>query len=399
MNQQPRRLLRQLIARYGTELHRDPKRTEAFLQDLCGQHQREIFVLVHAQRQRVPHELLFASEWRGERVLRQRLSRRLQNNLAFTEEAADWAVESWALALDVVPARERRPWLWKEIARRSRQLRKGGYGKTVSPVVEFLGRTFAEIGVQLWKRLSSLLRHTPLPAQMERSRRWVGELVHRRRNRIVAAAVLLIVAIATVVAIQPQAAARLGRNLGFWPQDDPEAARQVASDLSQAVRALHTRYVVPRDAWLDADLLYVRQEPDEAVEIAGYIGPLGAKVTVDALSDDGHWSHVSTPVTGWISNRFVLFRPDFGGKPAGQGSDNEMLRVRLGTGSAIVTASRLRVRAGPGIDFPISENLRADQSLTLIATTENGTWVQIATPIQGWVSAEFIAIEGKNSER
>src|SRR5690606_27747880 len=100
---------RQLIRHHGPALCADSKRVEAFLQDLCGQYYREIFVLVHAQEQGVPEELLSAGSLAGEQALWQRLSRRLQERLALTAEAAHWAVESWALALGVAPLRYRYP--------------------------------------------------------------------------------------------------------------------------------------------------------------------------------------------------------------------------------------------------------------------------------------------------
>lgn len=40
--------LRALIVRYGHALGEDPSRCEAMLRDLCGQHKREIFILVSA---------------------------------------------------------------------------------------------------------------------------------------------------------------------------------------------------------------------------------------------------------------------------------------------------------------------------------------------------------------
>ncbi len=109
MKSEPRRVLQQLIERYGVELAQDPRRTEALLNDLCGEYRREIFVLVNAQRQNVPAELLAAPAWMPHAAVWSRLSRRLQDKLALAPDAADWAVETWAEALSLTqpPARPR----------------------------------------------------------------------------------------------------------------------------------------------------------------------------------------------------------------------------------------------------------------------------------------------------
>ncbi|WP_100920160.1 formylglycine-generating enzyme family protein [Candidatus Thiodictyon syntrophicum] len=112
MNQQPgttppmepivRDTLRQLIVRYGHSLCDDPCRCEAMLRDLCGQHKREVFILVSALRQRVAADLLGGSGGLPTPLLLGRLGKRLEDELALTGEAARWAVETWALALGVI---------------------------------------------------------------------------------------------------------------------------------------------------------------------------------------------------------------------------------------------------------------------------------------------------------
>jgi hypothetical protein len=102
MNDAPRRTLRELIARHGPGLCSDARRCEGLLRDLCGAHRREINILTGALRERVPLDLLAARNSVPRDLLLTRLSKRLEENLALTEEAAGWAVESWALALGVV---------------------------------------------------------------------------------------------------------------------------------------------------------------------------------------------------------------------------------------------------------------------------------------------------------
>jgi len=94
--------LRQLIVRYGHSLCDDPRRCEAMLRDLCGQHKREVFILVSALKQRVASDLLGGSGGLPIPLLLGRLRKRLEDELALTGEAARWAVETWALALGVI---------------------------------------------------------------------------------------------------------------------------------------------------------------------------------------------------------------------------------------------------------------------------------------------------------
>lgn len=104
MHPLPRTTLREIVARYGRGLGNDPRRTEALLKDLCPAHKRETFVLVSAVRERVPADLLSSKDSTPHEVLLARLSRRMADDLALADDVARWAVESWALALDIISA-------------------------------------------------------------------------------------------------------------------------------------------------------------------------------------------------------------------------------------------------------------------------------------------------------
>jgi len=102
MHNEPRQKLRELIIEYGRSLCDDPRRCEALLKDYCGQYKREIFVLVNALKNRVAEELINSPEGVPQALLWGRLTQRLKDELAMSEAAAHWAVESWALALGVI---------------------------------------------------------------------------------------------------------------------------------------------------------------------------------------------------------------------------------------------------------------------------------------------------------
>lgn len=99
MNEEPARILLSLVSRYGTSLAFDPLRCEALLRDTCPRNRREIFVLVNAVRQQVPADLLSPRHSLPPELFRGFLIKRLEDELAFSEEAAQWAVDTWAAAL------------------------------------------------------------------------------------------------------------------------------------------------------------------------------------------------------------------------------------------------------------------------------------------------------------
>src|SRR5918993_2341397 len=102
MSDVPRQTLRDLVARHGPGLCSDARRCEGLVRDLCGAHRREINILISALKERVPLDLLAAQNSMPRGLLLSRLSKRLEDQLALTGEAARWAVDSWALALGVV---------------------------------------------------------------------------------------------------------------------------------------------------------------------------------------------------------------------------------------------------------------------------------------------------------
>ena len=102
MNDEPREKLCELIVEYGRSLCNDPRRCEALLKDYCGQYKREIFVLITALKNRVADDLLKTSAGVPHVLLLARLMKRLEDELGLAETAAQWAVESWALALGVI---------------------------------------------------------------------------------------------------------------------------------------------------------------------------------------------------------------------------------------------------------------------------------------------------------
>lgn len=104
MRDQPRQVLCGLIARYGHALADDRDRCSGLLRDLCPADKPEIKVLLTAQEEGIAAALAGVSQASVPDALVARLTKRLRDDCHMTDEAARWAVESWALALGVIAA-------------------------------------------------------------------------------------------------------------------------------------------------------------------------------------------------------------------------------------------------------------------------------------------------------
>ena len=106
MTNVPRRALRNIIAKHGREICADSRRCEGLLKDNCGAYRREISILINALEEHIPLDLMAAGNSVPRELLLNRLAKRLEDNLALTADAAIWAVESWALALNAISEAE-----------------------------------------------------------------------------------------------------------------------------------------------------------------------------------------------------------------------------------------------------------------------------------------------------
>jgi hypothetical protein len=104
MNDQPREALGELIARYGPGLADDPRRCEAMLRDHAGEYRREVSALVVALREGVPGDLQRTPGGVPPETRLAALATRLADQSGLDRDLARWAVESWALALGIIPA-------------------------------------------------------------------------------------------------------------------------------------------------------------------------------------------------------------------------------------------------------------------------------------------------------
>jgi formylglycine-generating enzyme required for sulfatase activity len=128
LNEQPRRVLRDLIRTQGASLCEEPVRCKAFLNDLCGSYGREVDALLKALEKRVPAELSKSSDAMPKELLVGRLTERLCSGAAIDRDSARWAVESWALALGRVSDAELASIRTVSASESTRQAAGGGAG-------------------------------------------------------------------------------------------------------------------------------------------------------------------------------------------------------------------------------------------------------------------------------
>ncbi len=101
LDNHPRHQLRFMLEKYGRSIIDDPRRCRGMLKDLAPKHQRETNLLMLAIDQKLVAEL---TQKTHTPILMHLdiLAQRLHNNVGIQKEFAVWAIESWALALDVI---------------------------------------------------------------------------------------------------------------------------------------------------------------------------------------------------------------------------------------------------------------------------------------------------------
>lgn len=102
MNDLPRQKLIEIVRRHGKSIVGDARRAEGLFRDNFAGFRREISVLTMAVEEGVAQDLAALAPNSPRQVLLARLKQRLIDNLALSDEAARWSVESWALALGVI---------------------------------------------------------------------------------------------------------------------------------------------------------------------------------------------------------------------------------------------------------------------------------------------------------
>ena len=391
MHAQPPRMLKRLLKQYGQELLDDPRRTEALLRDLCGQHTREIFVLVNAQKQRVPGELLAAPTWMPRQATYSRLSRQLQNKLALTEDAADWAVASWAEALGLEDGRPGSPLAWFQSpprepaapARRKNRHTRTFDGHKGSADAAAKGRTVRARAADMGWRWPAWL---PTSA----GGRWLEVLPWIALG----SATVVLLAVVYWMARTPLTPARAEPAAGNAAVPAGQAAAPNADAVYistgetpgqlTAPEYLARVLSLPTAARISADSVNIRLGASTADQVVGTLD-MNEGVHVVGFSADGAWAEIDQPRSAWVSNDYLLFESQDGAQAT------IVVQVR-----AALTANRVTdVYPAPRQDAPIRYQLAPSLEVVVAAVGVGDAegWVELAAPVQGWMAAADLFIE------
>lgn len=140
-----------------------------------------------------------------------------------------------------------------------------------------------------------------------------------------------------------------------------------------------------------ANSLNVRSEPAANAAITGSLAN-GAVVTV---TEEQHgWLKVRAgSVSGWVAGYYL--KRTSGAASAGTSSassaNTSVKTSSASSGTAVVTASSLRIRGGPGTSYEVVGSLQSGNTVTILL--RQGAWSRIRTAggTTGWVSTQYLA--------
>lgn len=137
----------------------------------------------------------------------------------------------------------------------------------------------------------------------------------------------------------------------------------------------------------------VRSGPGTQFDIVGQLAA-GDRVPVNGRNEDGDWLRIVMTFgqTGWVASFAVL-------------ADGNLLELSIVTETTedegdTVTATaygRVNVRSGPGLDYPITGQLDAEDTLPVLGRSgTDNDWLYVQQDdIQGWVAYFTVTVQGK----
>ena len=106
MNNEARKQLIEIVKKYGVKILDEPRKVEGLLRDFCGDCKREIFSIVNALKEGAANDLANSTKGSTTKLVAGRLCKKLQDDLALSEEASIWSIESIAIALGIMSGKE-----------------------------------------------------------------------------------------------------------------------------------------------------------------------------------------------------------------------------------------------------------------------------------------------------
>ena len=106
MNYEARKQLVEIVKTNGLTILDEPRKVEGLLRDFCGNCKREIFSIVSALKEGAANDLINSSSENTRKLVIARLSKKLQDDLALSEKASNWTVETIAIAAGIIGENE-----------------------------------------------------------------------------------------------------------------------------------------------------------------------------------------------------------------------------------------------------------------------------------------------------
>ncbi len=109
MKEETRQALAKILTTHGQHIAQDPRLCHAFLRDYRPLDDDGIKLLVNAAKARMPDTLAQSAGKESISVTNQRLAQQLQSQHGHDTADAFWAIETWSVALKLMPASAARP--------------------------------------------------------------------------------------------------------------------------------------------------------------------------------------------------------------------------------------------------------------------------------------------------
>lgn len=135
----------------------------------------------------------------------------------------------------------------------------------------------------------------------------------------------------------------------------------------------------------------VRSGPGATYEIVGQLAA-GDRVPVDGRDTDGDWLRVVLTFgqSGWVASFAVVVTGDIPELPVVEADDGD------GESVAVRVYGTVNIRSGPGMNFPITGQLDAGDTLPVLGrSSDRNDWLYVQQDdIEGWVAYFTVTVVG-----
>ncbi|MBX3011936.1 MAG: PD40 domain-containing protein [Caldilineaceae bacterium] len=187
-----------------------------------------------------------------------------------------------------------------------------------------------------------------------------------------------------------------GRGATLWNTDGTVAGeatpgeRLIASKRATDGAWLYVTTATGTSGWAEADTLLVFYRltlPTEAVALTlatpTAVATAAPTTATSASTDPATPTPVAPPAATTTSNT-TASNPTVATQPAtGEGGEQV---------AYVLASTRLNIRSGPGVGYPVIGKAEPEQALTILNRTDDRAWVEVQlTDGTGWVSAQYLA--------